>query len=67
MAQKNQKQRILKQAVELFGRKVIAEGLKSSDATLDAWMNGPSEMPDGALMPLADLLVNLAAKNQKAA
>ena len=66
MAQKDHKQRMLKQAVELFGRKAIAEGLKLSDATLDAWMNGTSEMPDGALMPLADLLVSLAAKNRKA-
>lgn len=64
MAQKSHKQRILKQAVELFGREVIAEGLKLSEATLDAWMNGTSEMPDGTLMPLADLLVNLAAKNR---
>jgi hypothetical protein len=66
MAQKDHKQRMLKQAVELFGREVIAAGLKLSDATLDAWINGASEMPDGALMPLADLLVNLAAKNRKA-
>ena len=65
MAQKEQKQRMLKQAVELFGRQVIAEGLKLSDATLDAWINGKSEMPDGVLMPLADLLVSLAAKNRK--
>jgi hypothetical protein len=66
MAQKDHKQRMLKQAVELFGREVIAQGLKLSDATLDAWMKGTSEMPDGAMMPLADLLVNLAAKNRKA-
>jgi hypothetical protein len=42
MAQKEQKQRILKQAVDLFGRKAIAEGLKLSDATLDAWLSGTS-------------------------
>lgn len=66
MAQKDHKQRILKQAIDLFGREVIAKGLKLSDATLDAWMNGTSEVPDSALMPLADLLVNLASKNRKA-
>jgi len=65
MAQKEQKQRILKQAVDLFVRKAIADGLKLSDATLDAWLSGTSEMPDGQLMPIADLLVHLAAKNKK--
>ena len=64
MTQKDHKQRILKQAVELFGRKLIAEGLRLSEATLEAWMNGTSEMPDAQLMPLADLLGSLARMNR---
>ena len=39
-------QRLLKEATNLFGRKVISEGLKISEATLDGWMSGSSEMPD---------------------
>ena len=46
----------------MFGRKVIAEGLKISEATLDGWMIGSSEMPDTMLSALAHLLVKLAGK-----
>jgi len=38
MPEKDQ-QKILRQAVALFGRKAISDGLKLSDATLDAWLN----------------------------
>lgn len=56
------KQRILKEATALFGRKVIAEGLNVSEALLDSWNTGDATMPDGLLLRLADLLVKLAAK-----
>ena len=56
--------RLLKEATDLFGRKVIAEGLKISETTLDGWMNGTSEMPDTMLIALAHLLVKLAEKGR---
>jgi hypothetical protein len=59
--------RLLKEATGLFGRKPIAEGLKISDATLDGWMIGNSEMPDTMLLALAHLLVRLAGKDRSAA
>jgi hypothetical protein len=58
-------QRLLKEATDLFGRKVIAEGLKISEATLDGWMSGRSEMPDTMLIALAHLLVKFAGKDRK--
>ena len=57
-------QRLLKEATDLFGRKVIAEGLKISEATLAGWMSGSSEMPDTMLIALAHLLVKLAGKER---
>lgn len=57
-------QRLLKEATDLFGRKVIADGLKISEATLDGWMSGSSEMPDTMLIALAHLLVKLAGKER---
>lgn len=54
--------RLLREATGLFGRNVIAEGLKISEATLDGWMLGSSEMPDTMLMALAHLLVRLAGQ-----
>ena len=57
--------RLLKGATDLFGRKVIAEGLKISETTLDGWMSGRSEMPDTMLSALAHLLVKLAGKDHK--
>ena len=48
----------------MFGRKAIAEGLKISEATLDGWMLGSSEMPDTMLLALANLLVKLAGKDR---
>lgn len=57
-------ERLLKEATGLFGRKVIAEGLKISEATLDGWMSGSSEMPDTMLIALAHLLVKLAGKDR---
>jgi hypothetical protein len=56
--------RLLKEATGLFGRQAIAEGLKISDATLDGWMIGNSEMPDTMLNALARLLVKLAGKDR---
>jgi hypothetical protein len=58
-------QRLLKEASGLFGRKAIAEGLRISEATLDGWMSGNSEMPDTMLLALAHLLVRLAGKDHK--
>ena len=57
-------QRLLREATALFGRNVIAEGLKISEATLDGWMSGSSEMPDTMLSALAHLLVKLAGKDR---
>ena len=59
--------RLLKEATGLFGRKAIAEGLKISEATLDGWMIGSSEMPDTMLSALAHLLVRLAGKERDGA
>jgi hypothetical protein len=56
------KQRILKDATALFGRKAIADGLNVSEAMLDSWNSGDGTIPDGLLLRLADLLVKLAAK-----
>ena len=58
-------QRLLREATALFGRNVIAEGLKISEATLDGWMSGSSEMPDTMLSALSHLLVKLAGKDRK--
>ena len=58
-------QRLLKGAIDLFGRNAIAEGLRISDPTLDGWLNGQSEMPDTMLIALAHLLVKLAGKDRK--
>ena len=58
-------QRLLREATALFGRAVIAEGLKISEATLDGWMSGSSEMPDTMLRALAHLLVKLAGKDRR--
>ena len=48
----------------MFGRKAIAEGLKISEATLDGWMIGSSDMPDTMLIALAHLLAKLAEKER---
>ena len=61
----HRQRRLLHKATDLFGRKAIAEGLKISNATLDGWMNGSSEMPNTMLLALAHLLVNLAEKDRK--
>ena len=60
-----QQQRLLKEAIDLFGRQAIAEGLKISDSTLEGWMSGRSDMPDTMLIALAHLLVKLAGKERK--
>jgi hypothetical protein len=65
MPEKDQ-QRILREAVALFGRKAIMDGLKLSDATLDAWMEGRSDMPNRQLLALAALLMNLGGKRSPA-
>ncbi len=57
-------QRLLNGAIDLFGRKAIAEGLRISDTTLDGWISGRSEMPDTMLIALAHLLVKLAGKDR---
>lgn len=56
---------LLHGAADLFGRKAIANGLKISEATLDRWMNGNSDMPDTMFIALAHLLVKLAGKERK--
>lgn len=58
------KQHLLKQAADLFGRKALAEGLKVSEALLDSWIKGDATMPDGLLLRLAQLLVRLAGKQK---
>ena len=51
-----------RQALLAFAPHVIRreEGLKISEATLDGWMSGSSEMPETMLRALAHLLVKLA-------
>ena len=58
------KQRLLKQAAELFGQKALAAGLNVSEALLDAWIKGDATMPDGQLLRLAQVLVRLAEKQK---
>ena len=58
------KQHLLKQAADLFGRKAIADGLNVTEALLDAWIKGDATMPDGQLLRLAQLLVRLAGKQK---
>ena len=58
------KQRLLQQAAALFGRKALADGLKVSEALLDAWIKGDATMPDGQLLRLAQALVRLAEKEK---
>ena len=38
------------------------DGLKLSDATLDAWLDGRSDMPNRQLLALAALLMKLGGK-----
>lgn len=54
------KQEILRRSAELFGRKKLAERLKIPETLLEAWMSGDATMPDGQLIRLAELLVELA-------
>jgi hypothetical protein len=56
------KQRILKEAADLFGRKAIAEALNVSEALIEAWLKGDATFPDGHLLRLADAVVRLSAK-----
>ena len=58
------KQRLLKQATQLFGQKAVADGLNVSEALLDAWIKGDATMPDGQLLRLAQALVRLAGKQK---
>ena len=62
---RDEQQRLLKEATDLFGREAIAQGLKISDSTLEGWMSGRSDMPDTMLIALAHLLVKLAGKDRK--
>jgi hypothetical protein len=64
MPEKDQ-QRILREAVALFGRQAIMDGLKLSDVTLDAWLDGRSDMPNRQLLALAALLMKLGGKGRQ--
>ena len=57
-----EKQRILKEATDLFGRTALAQALKVSEELLDAWVRGEATVPDNQLLRLADVLVRLAGK-----
>jgi hypothetical protein len=54
------KQRILKDARDLFGGKVLAQELRVSEAVLDAWICGDATMPEGELLRLSQALIRLA-------
>jgi len=54
------KQQLLRRSAELIGKKKLAERLRISETLLEAWMHGDSTMPDGQLLRLTEVLVELA-------
>jgi hypothetical protein len=53
------KQRLLNEAVALYGAETLAAGLHVDPVVLGAWIDGRAVMPDRMLQTLADLLVSL--------
>ena len=56
------KQRLLREAATLMGRRELAQRLKVSDAELDEWISGTGKMPDRKLLVLADVLDRWAGR-----
>jgi hypothetical protein len=56
------KQDLLRRAMTLMGRELLAESLKCSPSLLDAWVSGKASMPDRTLVMLADILHKYATR-----
>ena len=56
------KQRLLREAATLMGRRELAQRLKVSDAELDEWISGTGKMPDRKLLVLAEVLDSWAGR-----
>jgi hypothetical protein len=59
------KQRLLKQAEKLMGRKELAAGLRVTEGQLASWVEGFTDMPDRKLLLLSELLEKFANKPGK--
>ena len=56
VVEKSKKQRLLKEAVDRFGKDEVAKSLRAPRALVEAWLQGHASMPDRKLLQLADLL-----------
>lgn len=50
------KQKLLVRAVALLGRELLAAKMRVPPTQLDAWAHGESEMSDGKLIRLSEIL-----------
>jgi hypothetical protein len=50
------RQQLLRRALTLMGRDLLAESLKVPPQLLDAWVSGHATMPDRKFLLLADVL-----------
>ena len=56
------KQRLLREAARLMGRRELAQRLKVTEAALDEWIAGSAKMPDRKLLLLANILDGWAGR-----
>ena len=56
------KQRLLREAARLMGRRELAQRLKVTEAVLDEWIAGSAKMPDRKLLLLANILDGWAGR-----
>lgn len=56
------RQRLLREAVRRLGVDRVSKRLRASPEVLDWWLRGLARMPDRKLLPLADLLDEVADK-----
>lgn len=56
------KQRLLREAAALMGRRELAERLKVSEPELEGWISGSGKMPDRKLLVLANVLDGWAGR-----
>ena len=56
------KQRLLREAATLMGRRELAQRLKVSEQELSDWIGGEGKMPDRKLLVLADVLDSWAGR-----
>jgi len=56
------RRQLLEDAVKLMGRKQVAEALRASEATLDAWLKGEQALPASKLTALARAAVDFAKR-----